>query len=241
MRFWKRSRHSVLAVLGLLLGAPSAEAQALPPDRQILDGFAKVVFGAEIRGAFSDDSYVKKFVGPIRFGIENTAAASRERAVRAFVRQLRRAVPSLDAAMATRGETPNFIVHVVDEADYQRVGRQVYRNPFMTVPGNCIVRAAYGRRGITHSDAIIVSDGGERLFQRCLIEEILQGLGPLNDNSDAPQSVFNDTSRLTSLTPYDRLLITMLYDKRLEPGMSAKTAEPLLPAILKDAKRRTRR
>lgn len=227
-----------LAALGM---APSvAHAQRLPPDAAILDGFSRVVFGAEFRGVFSDDTYLKRFAAPVRFRVENRAAIDRTAAVRGFVRQIGRSVAGLEAGMAGRDEPANFVVHVVDRAAYQRTGREIYRNPFMRVPGNCIVRAVYGRAGISHADAILVSDEGEPLFRRCLVEEILQGLGPLNDDADAPQSVFNDTSRLTTFGPYDRLILNMLYDARLQPGMSMAAAKPLLPKVLADTKRRLR-
>ena len=229
-----------LCLVGPLLLAGPALAQRLPSDAALIDGFEKVVFAAEITGAFSDSTYLKRFDEPVRYRIENPAAIDRRAAVRAFMRQIRRQIDGLEVQEARPGEEPNFVVHVVDRRDYQRVGRDVYRNPFLRVPGNCVVRASYGREGITRSDAIIVSDEGDTLFRRCLIEEVLQGLGPLNDNADAPDSVFNDTSKLTAFAPYDRVLMNMLYDERLEPGMSLEEARPLLPAVLRDARRRVR-
>lgn len=230
----------VLATLALLAGAlaASAQADALPSPTAVIRGFEKVVFGAEYTGAFSDSSYVKKFTGPARVVVENRAATDRSAAVRAFVRQVGRSIQGLDIAMAGRGDAGNFTVHVVDRKSYAETVRRIYGNPFMETPGNCIVRTLYGRDGITRSDAVLVSDEGDALFRRCLVEELLQGLGPLNDNSEAPDSVFNDTSRLTSFTPYDRLILNMLYDARLRPGLSQREAAPLLPAIQRDARRR---
>lgn len=232
------ARRLLLALM-LLAGTP-ALAQRLPADETLIAGFEAVVFGAEIRGAFSDTSYLKKFAGPVLFEIRNLAAIDRSGAVEGFVRQIDRQIEGLDARLAQGGERANFTVHVVDRADYARVGREIYRNPFYGVPGNCIVRTVFGRRGITRSDALIVSDEGDARFRRCLVEEILQGLGPLNENDAAPQSVFNDTSRITNFTPFDRVLLNMLYDPRLRPGLSQAEAEPLLPAVLGDARRRAR-
>lgn len=230
---------SALSAVALLFATP-ALSQRLPKDAAILEGFETVIFGAELRGTFSDDSYLKRFAVPVRFRIESKAKLDRAPAIRAFVRQMGRQIAHLDTGMAGREESANFVVHVVDRADYQKVGREIYRNPFYRVPGNCIVRSVYGRGGISRSEAILVSDEGEALFRRCLVEELLQGLGPLNDDADAAQSVFNDTSLLTSFGGYDRLILNMLYDRRLEPGMSRKAAEPLLPKILAETKRRLR-
>ncbi len=229
-----------LAFMSLGLLAAPAAAQRLPGDAAIIDGFEAVVFGAEITGPLSDSTYLKKFAGPVHYRIENLAATDRRASVRAFMRQIGRQIGGLETVEARGGEAANFVIHVVDRREYARVGREVYRNPFLRVPGNCVVRATYARAGITRSDAIVVSDEGDALFRRCLIEEVLQGLGPLNDNADAPDSVFNDTSKLTSFGPYDRVLMNMLYDARLAPGMSQAEAAPLLPAILRDARRRVR-
>lgn len=227
-----------LALFLATLGA--ARAQALPRDAQMIAGFEAVVFGAEIPGAFSDTTYLKRFERPVLFEIRGLSAVDRRPAVESFIRQIDRQIEGLEARLARPGERANFTVHVVDRADYRRVGREVYRNPFYEVPGSCIVRTSYGRRGITRSDALIVSDEGDARFRRCLIEEILQGLGPLNESVEAPQSVFNDTSRVTNFTPYDRVILNMLYDPRLRPGLSQAEAAPLLPAVLEDAKRQAR-
>ena len=37
------------------------------------------------------------------------------------------------------------------------------------------------------------------------------------------------------MTEHDEVLLRMLYDPRLRPGMTAAEARPLLPAIAKDA------
>ena len=116
----------------------------------------------------------------------------------------------------------------------------MYGNPFARVPGLCIVRSRFGRAGIRRSEALIVSDAGEALFRRCLSEEILQGLGPLDDTALVKASVFNGASAAERPTRSDRILLEMLYDPRLSPGMDAETARPLLPRLLRDAKRQTR-
>ena len=77
-------------------------------------------------------------------------------------------------------------------------------------------------KGIKRSAAVIVSDEGEFLFKRCLVEELLQGLGPMNDDEDLIHSVFNDSSRHSRFTVFDQIILNMLYDPRIKPGMSMK-------------------
>jgi len=234
----RRRGTSLVALLALVATSGPASGSPLPPAAAMIEGFRRVVFGAEYTGAFSDSSYLKKFAVPVRVVIDQRSALDRRQAVRAFLRQMGRSIRGLDIALAGPGEAGNFTVHVVDRASYAETVRRIYGNPLGPAPGNCIVRASYGRAGITRSDAVIVSDEGDALFRRCLVEELLQGLGPLNDNADAPDSVFNDTSRLTSFGAYDQLILNMLYDARLPPGISQAEAMPLLPAIQRDARRR---
>ena len=83
-------------------------------------------------------------------------------------------------------------------------------------PASGIVRVLSRRSGILRSDAVIVSDQGHSLFQRCMIEEILQGLGPVNDDKSLVHSVFNDETSFDYFTQFDRLILNMLYSPDLK-------------------------
>ena len=229
-----------LALLALLLGLAGPAIAAPLSTETLVEGFAKIAFGAEIPGLFGGGRYIKKFVGPVAFFVENHAAKDRTREVRNFVAGLGRQIAGLETRFARSAETARFIVHVVDGKDYQRVARRIFGNPFSRVPGTCIVRAAYGRGGIVRANAVIVGDDGEPAFRRCLIEEVLQGLGPLDDFDGAPESVFNDSSTINYFSRYDRIMLNVLYDSRLTPGMSIEAARPLLPEIMDSVRRRIR-
>jgi hypothetical protein len=100
------------------------------------------------------------------------------------------------------------------------------------------VRVVSGRGGIKRSDAVIVADEGEFLFRRCLVEEVLQGLGPANDDATLSHSVFNDRSVHSTFTSFDRFILNMLYDPRVRPGMRKAEANSVLPAVLADIRAR---
>ena len=82
--------------------------------------------------------------------------------------------------------------------------------------------------------AIVRAEHSERLRVSCLHEEIAQGLGLQNDSPDARPSIFTDEEEFGRLTSMDELLLAMLYDPRLQPGMSAAEAEPILDQIITD-------
>ena len=64
-------------------------------------------------------------------------------------------------------------------------------------------------------------------------------MGLPNDSPQARPSLFNDDLEFALLTEHDAILLRMLYDPRLRPGMTADEARPLLPAIARDARRRS--
>lgn len=69
----------------------------------------------------------------------------------------------------------------------------------------------------------------------CVHEEMAQAMGLPNDSPDARPSLFNDSLEFAFLTEHDEILLRMLYDPRLRPGMTVAEVRPLLPAIARDA------
>ena len=70
-----------------------------------------------------------------------------------------------------------------------------------------------------------------------MTEEILQGLGPLNDDSTLKYSVFNDQSRISKFTKHDRYLMNMLYHPSIKPGMRESDVMEIMPQVLADVRR----
>lgn len=218
----------------------SSSAQAAS-DREIIDGFNLTVFGAEYSPFGYQSNYVRKYRGPVRFYVHNMASRNREQDVRNFVLSLNNSVRGLQTVIERYPERANFHVYIVDRRDYQRVVREkVYRSASASTPGKCLVRSVFSRSGIKRSDAVIVADEGDALFNRCKAEEILQGLGPLNEHVSLRESMFNDRTRHTTFTRFDQLILNMLYDPRIANGATRESVQALLPVVLRDAKRRVR-
>lgn len=79
--------------------------------------------------------------------------------------------------------------------------------------------------------AFIRAEHPDLMRRSCLHEEVAQGLGLPNDSPQARPSIFNDDEEFALLTPHDEFLLTMLYDPRLTPGMTAADARPVLQRI----------
>jgi len=79
--------------------------------------------------------------------------------------------------------------------------------------------------------AVIRAELPDRLRTSCFHEEIAQGLGLANDSPSARPSIFNDDDEFGRLTNHDELLLQILYDPQLKPGMSGAAAAPLVRRI----------
>ena len=97
----------------------------------------------------------------------------------------------------------------------------------------CLVIAFSGDGGNTYSRAVALIRGEhpDLLRLACIHEELAQGMGLANDSPQARPSIFNDDEEFGLLTRHDELLLRMLYDPRLRPGMSAVEAAPIAREI----------
>lgn len=209
-------------------------------DAEVIRGFNLTVFGSEISTFDFQGRYIRKFPGEVRFKIHNLSTRDRTTNVTAFINSLERSIFGLETRIVDQAAAANFNLYIVDRDDYAKIVREKVNRPGdRKVRGTCLVRSQFSRFGIRHSDAVIVSDLGESLFQRCMIEEILQGLGPLNESTSLAKSIFNDASKHTSFTNFDRLILNMLYDKRIRNGVPQSAVSKLLPRVLEDVRTRT--
>ena len=232
--------HILLLGLLALFSLSISPAHALT-DKEILRGFNLTVFGAEYSPMGIQSHYIRKFNGVVRFKVHNLSSRNRRPQANQFINSLSRNISGLKTQIVGNPASANFNVYIVDRKDYRDVVlNKVYKRSFANVPGKCLVQSRFSRGGILRSDAVIVSDEGESLFKRCLIEEILQGLGPLNEHTSLSKSVFNDRSKHTRFTKFDRYILNILYDRRIRNGQSPRAVNKVLPDVLRDVRRRLR-
>ena len=84
---------------------------------------------------------------------------------------------------------------------------------------------------ISSALVIIRSELPEIMRRACFHEEIAQSLGLTNDSHFARPSIFNDDDEFATLTKFDEILLRILYDHRLQPGISQKEAAQLVKQI----------
>jgi hypothetical protein len=90
---------------------------------------------------------------------------------------------------------------------------------------------------ITGAMALIPTDQGRFVLHACIIEELTQAMGLFNDSDDIRPSIFNDSSPNLMLSDHDRILLRVLYDPRLKPGMAWDEAEPVVRTIVGELRR----
>ena len=106
---------------------------------------------------------------------------------------------------------------------------------FLTLPRDlfCIVISVSRNNAPTYERAVVLIRGEHPDVMRltCVHEELAQAMGLPNDSPQARPSIFNDDDEFGLLTTHDELLLRMLYDPRLTPGMTAARAEPIVRQI----------
>ena len=143
----------------------------------------------------------------------------------------------------------NFYVFVAGEDDVDFVQARLKQlvpgisraelNLFANLPRSiyCLVVAVSDARATqtyTRAVALIRAEHPDMVRLSCIHEEIAQGLGLPNDSPAARPSIFNDDDEFAYLTNHDELLLKMLYDPRLKPGMTAEQARPVTRIIARE-------
>ncbi len=210
-------------------------------DAEILDGFFKLTFGAEFQVAGRSDR-IRKFDGPVRVFIDNRAKPDRSHQVAATVADIKHRVQHLDIAMtAARGEA-NTIVTLVRDRDLAQTLRSIYgreraRSIQKSLEPQCL--SSFKRDDsyrIASANVILVADAGDFIFYDCAYEELLQAMGPINDDSTVRWSMFNDKVHLGFFGVYDQYILNILYHPRIRPGMTRDEVQAELPQVMPEVR-----
>jgi hypothetical protein len=218
-----------------------AEERKTFTDAEIIDGFFRIVFGAEFHVSGRVDR-IRKYEMPVRVYADSRAKPNRRKQVAAVVEDIRAKIRHLDIAMADNRRDANVVVTLVRDRDIEKTIRQFYgREQASRIVKSLEPQCLSGFRKddlyrIQHSDVIIVVDAGDFIFQDCVYEELLQALGPINDDDDLPWTMFNDEVQMGYFDIYDQYLLNILYDPRVRAGMTKEQVKELLPQILPDVR-----
>ena len=208
-------------------------------DSEIVDGFLKTAFGAEYHLAGRVDR-IRKYELPVRVFAEGRA--DRKAQIAKVVTDIALRVKHLDIAMSETSDDANIVVKLVRDRDLHRTITTFYgADRAKEIRNSLDPQCLSGFRKneafeIEHSDVILTVDNGDFIFLDCAYEELLQSLGPINDTSSVPWTMFNDAVQMGYFDIYDQYILNILYDPRIKAGMTVQEATAVLPAVLADVR-----
>jgi hypothetical protein len=209
-------------------------------DAEIVEGFLKTSFGAEFQLAGRVDR-IRKFVTPVRvFAAGNRA--DRKTQLAKVIADIGARIAHLDIAIVDSADAANVSVTLVRDRDLDRTiartyGRERAREIKTSLDPQCLSGFHKNERyEIERSDVILTVDSGDFVFFDCAYEELLQSLGPINDTSAVPWTMFNDKVSMGFFDIYDQYILNILYDPRIRPGMTVQEVKAVLPEVLPDVR-----
>src|SRR4051812_18354736 len=210
-------------------------------DDEIVDGFMRTAFGAEYHLAGRVDR-IRKYEAPVRVFADGANRADRKAQLARIVGDIASRVQHLDIAMVESGEEANVVVKLVRDRDLYRTmsafyGSERAREMKSSLDPQCLSGFRKNEKyQIEHSDVILTVDNGDFIFFDCAYEELLQSLGPINDTSTIPWTMFNDSVQMGYFDVYDQYILNILYDPRIRAGMSVAEVRAVLPEVLADVR-----
>jgi hypothetical protein len=204
---------------------------------EIKDGFFKTAFRGELQFDRAGER-IRKFDGPVRVFVDNRGEPDRRAELAAIVADIRAHIDHFDLAMTQDRARANFVVTLVPRRQLEQTilahyGRDDARAIDRKLAPECLSGIAKdGRYRIRRAEAILPVDNGDFFFYDCAYEELLQGLGIVNDDKSVPWTMFNDDVQMGFFDIYDQYLLNILYDPRVRPGMTKNEVDRLLPEVL---------
>ncbi|MEM6408449.1 MAG: DUF2927 domain-containing protein [Pseudomonadota bacterium] len=223
--------------------------------RDIVNNFIKVgvfsefnFFDGDFQGR-GGASIVRRFTAPVRLQLDFAPAVSKdaraeiEDTTQRYLSRLSRVAGHPISLVESNG---NFLVAVldVDTMGSYAPALQAFapgldagfamRMLDLERTDNCVVYTfndPASSNAIGKSIALIRAEHPKLLMEKCLHEEIAQGLGLVNDSPRARPSIFNDDDEFAYLTSHDELLLKILYDPRLPLGAPPQNARPVVEVI----------
>lgn len=194
---------------------------------------------------FSD---LHRWQEPVRISVQfgATVPLEQRKSDRAFVRRyVARLARVTGHSIQVVNTNPNFLLLVMSQDQHNR------KDPLFTIAlatnrkssvdailnlkrdDYCVVLTedVAGSPTITNAVAVVRAEHPDLLRHTCYHEEIAQGLGLFGDSAQARPSIFNDDDEFGYLTTHDEMLLRMLYDPRMRPGLSAVKARELARVI----------
>jgi hypothetical protein len=222
--------------------APAGSFEGAPPQYtqftavELSRGFFALAFGSDLRiGA--KPTGIRRFDHPIHARVIGGGSVDRSRMMSRVIEDYARAVPNLQLQETTT-ESADIEVRLIDEKNFQSAlraafGAKIARAFVERTDPQCMTSVKSTADGtIVHSISSIIVDKGDKVFLDCAFHELLHAFGLSNHDQSNRWTTLNQKRMVGYLTVYDRLLLTLLYDPHIKPGMTARQARAALPQAI---------
>lgn len=222
--------------------------------RDLAENFIRIAFYDEFaeRGgrlvAASSENRLHRWEEPVRVAVEfgaSVPAAQRAADRAAISGYVARLAALTGLPMRMTAWRPNHTVLILNSDEREKAAARIAAlapatgeaaiRSVVDMPADtyCTVFSFTAGRSATYTRAVTVirAELPERLRLACIHEELAQSLGLVNDWPRARPSIFNDNEEFALLTRQDELMLKMLYDSRLRPGMTLAEARPIVEAM----------
>lgn len=240
-----------------LMRTDGAEAAGRIEPHQLAENFMRIALREEHRRvggrvrAGGGEGVLRRWEEPVRMRLEfgeSVPPSLRDSDRRAVSEYLARLERITGHPVTLQEEQANFHVLVLGEGERRDVGPRLQElmpgidaqtvRLITDLPRSalCMVAAFARDDGPAYTDAVAIIRAEHPDLTRlsCYHEELAQGLGLPNDDDAVRPSIFNDTEEYALLTWHDELLLRMLYDSRLSPGMAPAQAGPVVRRLARE-------
>ncbi|MGV8952314.1 MAG: DUF2927 domain-containing protein [Cypionkella sp.] len=223
-------------------------------DRILADTFLKIALyneytrtgGAAVQ--LQSEATLRRWQAPVRVGLRFGASVPADRRASDTARvasYLQRLSGLTGLPIRLDESAPNFWVYFVNEDERQALGPAL-RAAMPQLNGNevsdiinlpqstyCVALTQSQGNSSVYNRAFIVirAEHPDLLRLSCIHEELAQALGLPNDSPQARPSIFNDDEEFALLTRQDEMMLRILYNPALRPGMRIPEARPIVEQL----------
>jgi len=230
------SLYCLLSALGLLtsLSVMAASPNTSWQDKQYIEqSFYDIALQAEYRSE-QVLNVVKRWARPLRVWMYSGSGDAGKQRILLQTHFLRLArITGLPVKFVERKNEANVQVFFAANRELKHLAtHEMSAKAYQVLQDSvCLGSIRFNRRSeITRGTVLIPVERVKALgkLDACVVEEVTQMLGLINDSRTVKHTVFSDLTDYDQLTGLDYLLIKLLYSPYLRSGMNAREAAPLI-------------
>ena len=222
--------------------APPGSFAAAPPQytsfsaAELQRGFMALAFGSDLRIGARPRG-IRRYDHPIVARVIAGGSVDRGAAMTRIIQEYADKVPNLHLTLA-HDTAADLEVHLIDERNFKAAlraafGDEVTKTFVDRTNPQCMTSVKSSAGGaILHSVSFVIVDKGDAVFLDCAYHELLHAFGLSNHDQRNPWTTLNQNRMVGYLSVYDRDLLTILYDPRVTPGMTAADARGVLRSVI---------